>query len=288
MLRGASDSPPAGACSCRICTDDPAGSDDPMQARIISDVRAFGWHVLGISSERSPDWAYSIGMWHTFRSPDLAIFGLPTDHAISLINDVGARVREGSPLQTDDRLGDLLTSGLDLTTRPVDPGWYPAVFGQGVRFAVVPPWPVLQVVWPDRSGRFPWQAGFDPGFVQDQPRLWLRPTDHPLGRWSSLLAPDPWPFSDDVDARVFTTRRVVEEQAPILWVYHDADGDWQFIDDGPTEQEDIALVHLGHLVGADTSLAELADLPLGWMASRPATGDPWSRRPRASDPRASE
>jgi hypothetical protein len=47
----------------------------------------------------------------------------------------------------------------------------------------------LQVVWPDRGSRFPWEPGFDPGFEGDQPLLWLPRDDHPPGSWTRLDGP---------------------------------------------------------------------------------------------------
>jgi hypothetical protein len=34
---------------------------------------------------------------------------------------------------------------------------------------------VLQLVWPDKKGIFPWQIGFNPAFVHAQPVLELSP-----------------------------------------------------------------------------------------------------------------
>jgi hypothetical protein len=35
-------------------------------------------------------------------------------------------------------------------------------------------------------------------------------------------------FSESLDTAVFTTRFVVRDKSPILFVSHDADGSWQF------------------------------------------------------------
>src|SRR6266487_3754008 len=44
----------------------------------------------------------------------------------------------------------------------------------------------LQIAWPDRKGRFPWEPGFDAEFDDDQPMLWLPRDDHPPGAWTRL------------------------------------------------------------------------------------------------------
>ena len=220
-------------------------------------------------------------MWHTFRSPELAMAGLPQGDEHLLINDIGERVRSGLRLRPGDRIEDLLTSGLALRVREIHPSWYRTMFGYATWFARRPPLPLLQVVWPDPAGRFPWDDGFDADFSSAQPRLWVPADNHPLCGWSGLMAPDPWPFDDAEDVSVLTTKRVTDLGATILFVYHDEDGAWQFIDDGHTEVEDAALVHLVHVVGAVPSIATLADLPRGWMATRAARDEPWVRQPRS-------
>ena len=50
-----------------------------------------------------------------------------------------------------------------------------------------PPLPILQVVWPNRDGLFPWQPGTDLPFRHAQPWLWLDPKQHPAGVWTRRL-----------------------------------------------------------------------------------------------------
>ena len=69
---------------------------------------------------------------------------------------------------------------------------------------------------------------------------------------------------------------------PVLNVTHDAyDQHWQFINGwGDTEEgAKPILVHAEHLTELDSSLQELADLPLGWRAWRTTPDDDWTREP---------
>uniref|UniRef100_UPI001891D687 DUF4262 domain-containing protein n=1 Tax=Catenulispora pinisilvae TaxID=2705253 RepID=UPI001891D687 len=61
--------------------------------------------------------------------------------------------------------------------------WYPAMFGAGLDYFQTPPWPMLQAVWPDRAGRFPWEEGADPEKRDQQPFLWLARDEHPESMW---------------------------------------------------------------------------------------------------------
>ena len=92
-----------------------------------------------------------------------------------------------------------------------------------------------------------------------------------------------WPFGDPENLAVITTRQVTEGKAPILIVSHDEDdGGWQFLPGhGPLLEENARVVGLRRIWLLDPSVGELADLPLGWQASRNAPADPWRRAPRA-------
>lgn len=86
-----------------------------------------------------------------------------------------------------------------------------------------------------------------------------------------------WSFADAVDKKVITTRPVLEEQHPILRVSHDADGDWQLLCGTTTADTDARAACFGCMFDKDRTLAELADLPLGWTATRPTAGAAWTR-----------
>jgi hypothetical protein len=83
---------------------------------------------------------------------------------------------------------------------------------------------------------------------------------------------------------VFTSREVLYEDWPVLLVTHDESHEaWQFVNGhGDTEEgAKPLLVHAEHIVERDSSILELADLPLGWMAWRPTAEDEWRREPAA-------
>lgn len=86
-----------------------------------------------------------------------------------------------------------------------------------------------------------------------------------------------WPFETPVNTASFTTSFVIEGTHPILEVYHDHDGDWQFLCGTTNSSADVKLVCLGCMMGRDPSLFELADMPAGWFACRAARDQPWSR-----------
>lgn len=87
-----------------------------------------------------------------------------------------------------------------------------------------------------------------------------------------------WKFQDKPNTACFTTTFVLEG-SPILRVYRDYEGDWQF--HGATDQsaDDSVgkIVALKEIVRLDGSVMELHDLPYGWAAERATPTARWRR-----------
>jgi hypothetical protein len=81
----------------------------------------------------------------------------------------------------------------------------------------------------------------------------------------------------------YTTVNVLEKAAPIILVTHDLDGAWQFHCGKTLAVEDARVIGLDCALALDSTLADLADLPLGWRATRETAGDPWIREPNPHD-----
>jgi hypothetical protein len=85
-----------------------------------------------------------------------------------------------------------------------------------------------------------------------------------------------WPFQDPQNVVVFTTKQVVKDRKPILFVTHDVDdGAWQFHSGDAALSEEIMILALSEIVEIDPSIIELADLPIGYKASRNSPSDSW-------------
>jgi len=82
---------------------------------------------------------------------------------------------------------------------------------------------------------------------------------------------------------VYLSKTVNNGTEPVTFVSHDAeDGAWQLLGDSMSDPGGvISCFH--HPIDRDPSIAELADLPLGWYAERDKVGEPWIRRKRLSE-----
>lgn len=151
--------------------DEPGLSE--ADRRLIENVARYGTHVVKVGSSRptpTPDWAYTIGLHHRFNHPEVVLFGLRPDLAHTLLNDVRDMVAEGHRFE-DGSVTDQVLDGRPCAFREVRPVWHDDYFGVMRWYYHREPVRVLQLFWPDRENRFPWQPGFDTTFAATQPLL---------------------------------------------------------------------------------------------------------------------
>ncbi|HEV7650524.1 MAG TPA: DUF4262 domain-containing protein [Actinophytocola sp.] len=237
-------------------------------------VQEHGWSVVAVAPEDElPGWAYTVGLRHTLGAPEVCMFGLRGRDMHVWLNAIGQQVRAGQPLRADEARHGVL-DGFPLTVRPVHPSWDLFELAPDFYRGAAPP--MMQLIWPDRHGVFPWQAGAGERCRAHQPWLWLPKDDHPPGPWTRLAELDTSPFPDAaIDELVAGSRRVISGAAPIAGIVHTTDGRWEFLD-GPA-RDDLGKVHLRHLVAGHPHIRDFADLPRGHGAWQEPDGN-WSRR----------
>ena len=75
--------------------------------------------------------------------------------------------------------------------------------------------------------------------------------------------------NENLNVHVFTTHFVIKEKSPILSVYHDEDGDWQFLGkETDLREEDAMIVSLEEILNFDPTLKQILSLPIGSKAYR--------------------
>lgn len=206
----------------------------------------------------SPSFAYTIGLYKTFGHPEFSCFGLSHELMHSMFWTAKKLFDEQQ--EPDLTVGHPhFLEGYDVRLLAVDKARYPDYFGYGHWFYRGWDFPVLQIVWPDKQARFPWDDSFNPDWKFKQPLL---------DRNSDFR------FREERDAAVFTTRQVLEG-LPILRVVHDADGDWQFLCDTSYDVADLKIVGLAEVVQRDQTVNELFELNYGWHARRATVGSAW-------------
>jgi len=139
--------------------------------KVIHDVNTSGWHVVQVAPQGGHHgWAFSIGLFHTFRHPEIVVFGLPDDVMDTLIHTIGNAIRRGVAFQDGHENPDLMRP-YRCVFKTVEPLWYARVLAHATWFYGGHDFPALQLFWPDREHRFPWHEAFDPELVSFQPLL---------------------------------------------------------------------------------------------------------------------
>ena len=133
------------------------------------------WFVNRIAEEKlGPGFAYSFGLFEEFGHPEVIVYGLVGETMHRLINVVGRQVRDGAKYAAGDQTPDLL-HGYTCAFKIVNPLQYRKTCTWTVWFYENDSFPVLQLFWPDKRNKFPWEPGFDERLRSRQPDLSQQP-----------------------------------------------------------------------------------------------------------------
>lgn len=142
--------------------------------RIAADVAEHGCHIalLPGGGGRS-GCAFTVGLWRSHRHPELVVFGLDGAQAEDLLDLLQEEIEQGNPCAAGaSRAGILHQYPVAFRAVTAD---RVAWFEPAVRFHGGADFPMLQVFWPDRQGRFPWDEGAQEACRRGQPRLDQQP-----------------------------------------------------------------------------------------------------------------
>jgi hypothetical protein len=261
----------------------------PDETRLVDDVEKYGCHVIQVREEGGfPGWSYTVGLSDILKCPELIVLGLKEDVAHSLLNECARRLQQGLRFEQGSRARELLAN-VECEFKEVEKRWLKQTMGYAVWFYGGEDFSALQCIYPDLNNHFPWDDAFDVKWRNRQPLLFPHSLSSRVEEdfWA---ANDPesslhdWKFNDPPHTGVFTTKRVMSGDDPVTRVFHDVeDGAWQFHGPDESKPEDLAYVCFHHIVDNDTTIKDLADLPVGWCAWRENVKAPWVRELTVAD-----
>ena len=139
------------------------------EQKVIDDIASHGWHCVNIMEEGElPPYSFTIGLFHSYGHPELIIFGLRAEIAHQILAIAADAAKDGTPLDLSEPTDALLSNytccfGQVPVTEYHDHVGYCRWYYQGDDF------PLYQIIWPSRSGSFPWHADATPEFKAIQP-----------------------------------------------------------------------------------------------------------------------
>ena len=240
-------------------TQDPLNHGPVTRKEIQNKIDQYGCYIVLVEpNDYLPGYAYTIGLHQKFKHPEIICFGLSTALLGDLLNNACASIINGSPLNAGV-LYDEFIKNYPVQFLNVNKSYYSDYMAICNIFYRTDDYPALQMIWPDKQSLFPWESGFNPDWKFKQPLL-DRNTD--------------FKFYEERNVAIFTTSQVLEGK-PILYVYHNNDGAWQFHSEKEPDLKDSKLVSLEKITKIDPSVNELYHLPLGKSARRESINDPW-------------
>lgn len=118
-----------------------------------------GAEVEGL--DQTVSMAYTVGLSDT-GFPEMVVFGLPENSAGYLINDAAALLRQNK-LPLNVKISDIANFPL-VFKEVISSEGYMNVTNRRAGKVV----PAIQMIWPNRAGKFPWEDGADEYFKKIQ------------------------------------------------------------------------------------------------------------------------
>jgi hypothetical protein len=138
-------------------------------------VRRHGWFGADIR-DADPPFIYTIGLIETFDHPELIVFGLEPSQAAILLEALVDKLRAGERFSAAEiRTISIRADDHRVGFRPVDPTQHQFYLGFAMGYCRhigrSDDLAAVQVFWPDRRGKFPFEVGFAWEMSDSQPRL---------------------------------------------------------------------------------------------------------------------
>lgn len=150
-------------------------ADDPSDEKLLSNVQSFGWHIVAIAEdEEGPGFAFTVGLYLRTLQPEVLVMGVPPDPSARVLNSIGEFAMAGGVLAEGQRYPKF-ADRCDVEFRPIAKKHYRDYLGYAQWFyrPAKVDFPVLQCVWPDLQGIFPWEPNYTERFRSLQHGLWV-------------------------------------------------------------------------------------------------------------------
>lgn len=141
----------------------------PAERKILADVEEYGVHIVHVpGDDEAPGFSFTVGLWHSFEQPEVIVFGLPDEVAHELLNGIADDADDGKQFLAGQKHDGLLV-GYPVRFFALPQERYRDYLGVACWAYEGDAFPAVQLVWPDKQGRWPWDPGVREGFAAAQP-----------------------------------------------------------------------------------------------------------------------
>jgi hypothetical protein len=146
-----------------------------LEKIILTNINEFGWHAVNvIENDAQPPWSYTIGLYDTWSHPELIIIGrsrATAQHMLAtIVTELEYDRRPDLNLPDDNVLPGSLCHFIE-----VHPRYYPDYVGFARWYYRKRTFPMMQIVWPNTDGQYPWEEDAPESFKEWQPMLGSSP-----------------------------------------------------------------------------------------------------------------
>lgn len=147
--------------------------EDRFEEKAVSDIKKHGVHVLNVFDPEgnNPKFNYSVGLWYSYEHPEVLIYGLDADISTRLINDIAEKCRNGDAKAQHGMISSEYVKNFDVKFIEAPKSEYKEHFGWANWLYQGDEFPVLQMVFPDKHGNWPWSEKASDDFKWFQPVL---------------------------------------------------------------------------------------------------------------------
>ena len=131
--------------------------------KLLDDVGRHGWHAVHVHpyADREPYWTFTVGLPATRDHPELIVFGLAEDVAHATLATAVENIEQGQRYRPGVAYDDEVLTGYPVRFVRARPHWYASFLGYAQWFHESSgDFEVLQLVWPDRDGHWPWEPSW--------------------------------------------------------------------------------------------------------------------------------
>jgi hypothetical protein len=145
------------------------GGEDKSEQKVIDDIAEYGWHCVHVIAEGElVEYSFTVGLFRSYGHPELIIFGLPSKISHQILTIAVEAAKTGSPLDLTQP-SDALLKNYSCCFAEVPLSEYYEHVGYARWYYQGNGFPLYQIVWPSKSGLFPWHHQATPEFRTTQP-----------------------------------------------------------------------------------------------------------------------
>ena len=131
------------------------------ERRVVANVGKYRWHCTSVSGgqgDAGTGFAYTVGLYQSYRQPEFIIFGLDPGIAYAILKILADAAAAGD-MPALDKPCDALVENYECVFVEVPRARFNDFVFSASWFYAGSDFPLYQIVWPDREGRYPSKFG---------------------------------------------------------------------------------------------------------------------------------